>query len=129
MPHYQTVFASSLLTPSVAVEVIFSQQSAAQVKVVEVRCAMEAYIKGMVYSLGKVGWGRDHLNTLVGRALAHFKARFGGQHAVHDEFIKYITDHYAKRPGANASVRMPPCSGPYNTSLASCILCCHGSAS
>ena len=63
---------------------------------------METYIKGIVYSVGMVGWGRDHLNTLVALALAHFKARFGGQHALHDEFITYMMDYYAKRPGAHA---------------------------
>lgn len=68
----------------------------------EVSTAMRDYIRGVVYSVGKVGWGRGHLNTLVARALDVFKARFGGQHSSHDEFIKYIMDNYAKRPGAHA---------------------------
>lgn len=70
---------------------------------------MEQYIQDLIYGVGKVGWGHGHLNTLVARALAAFKARFGGQDTRHDEFIKYIMDHYAKRPGAHAPARMSCC--------------------
>jgi hypothetical protein len=74
-----------------------------QVKDPDVRCAMNIYVRRIVYHIGEVGWGRDHLNTLVATALANFAATFGGQQSSHDEFIKYIMDHYAKRPGAHAS--------------------------
>jgi len=80
-----------------------------QVKVADVRCAMNLYIRGIVYHVGEVGWGHDHLNTLVAKALADFAARFGGQHPSHDEFIAYIMDHYAKRPGAHGPVPMTGC--------------------
>ena len=83
---------------------------------------MDLYIRGIVYHVGEVGWGRDHLNTLVAKALAGFEAKFGGQHAAHDDFIKYIMDHYAKRPGARA----PACAADsYRHHGLCCSSCIH----
>jgi hypothetical protein len=64
-----------------------------QVKDPDVRCAMNIYVRRIVYHIGEVGWGRDHLNMLVATALANFVATFGGQQSSHDEFIKCVMDH------------------------------------